>query len=107
METARLNQLILSLIKDGLVNLRLVYGLQTLGIQADGYMLHLSNSVFELMGYDPADRRTDAIHDHYIRLSQKIAHIDIFEAPELLEDLAREIFVYLRTSCSDPLPEIE
>lgn len=107
METARLNQLVLSLIKDDLINLRLVYGLQAMGIQADGYMLHLSNSVFELMGYESADRRTDSIHDHYIRLSQKIAHIDIFEAPELLDELAREIFVYLKTSCSQTLPETD
>lgn len=107
MEPTQRNTLILSLIKDDLINLRLIYGLQAMGIQADGYMLHLSNSVFELMGFDAFDRRTDAIHDHYIRLSQKIAHIDIFEAPELLDELSREIFVYLRTSCSNPLPELE
>jgi hypothetical protein len=107
METARLNQLVLSLIKDDLVNLRLIYGLQAMGIHADGYMLHLSNTVFALMGFDDTDRRTDAIHDHYIRLSQKIAHIDIHEAPELLDELAREIYVYLRTSCSSALPEAE
>lgn len=41
---------IISLIKDDLTHIRLVYGLETLGLNAGNYYLHLNETIFKLVG---------------------------------------------------------
>jgi hypothetical protein len=44
--------LILSLIKDDLINTKLVSGIESLGIDAGLYLLGISDAIFVLMGID-------------------------------------------------------
>ena len=53
-------QLIVSLIKDDLIHTKLIYGLEALGLNALDYHLHLSETVFELLGI-PDDESTEGI----------------------------------------------
>ena len=43
-------EIIIRLIKDHLVNTRLINGLYNLGVYADDYHLHLSDTIFKMNG---------------------------------------------------------
>lgn len=84
-------ELIISLIKDDLVNDKLVNGLIDIGLNPGDYFLHLSETIFKLMGFED-NMMTDEIFNHYLRLSQKAKHIDISNSNGQLEALANEIY---------------
>lgn len=45
-------ELIVSLIKDNLINTRLVHGLDLLGLDSGNYHIHLSQTIFNLIGIE-------------------------------------------------------
>lgn len=87
-------QLIISLIKDDLINTRLVNGLNAIGLMADDYLLHLSDTIFKLMGI-PDDPRGEEIFEYYMDLLKKVEAVDVTESHAPLDDLALEIFIEL------------
>lgn len=52
MDVLQKEKLVISLIKDDLINLKLIYGLRDLGIDTNEYYLHASDTVFELLGFN-------------------------------------------------------
>jgi hypothetical protein len=66
--------LILSLIKDDLVNNKLVVGLNNLGLSAGDYHLQLSETILTMIGLDTED---DSIHDLYFQLTQQSESLDL------------------------------
>lgn len=89
-------QLILSLIKDDLTNLKLVYSLNALGLAADNYTLHSGSTVINLMKINASGLQWENIHDGYLERTRKVTQIDIQESPVLLDALAEEIYGYLK-----------
>ncbi len=87
-------QLILSLIKDDLINSRLVNGLNNIGLAADDYLLNLSDTIFKLMGFED-NQRTEEIYEHYLTLTKKVIDIDVTISHAPLDDLALEIYIDL------------
>lgn len=83
--------LILSLIKDDLIHVKLIYSFEKLGFYSDCYCLHLSSTVFELMGFK-SSKESDEVFDRYLELSEKVVDIDITESNESMEKLALEIY---------------
>ena len=88
------SELIKSLIRDDLINTKLIYGLGDLGLNADNYLLHLSETVFDLMGFDES-QQTDELTERYIEMTECIKTVDIFEPVNLLEKLAEKIHAEL------------
>jgi len=84
-------KLIISLIKDDLTNDKLVNGLAEMGLNPGDYFLHLSETVFKLMGFE-GSMLTDEIFNHYLLLGQKVKHIDIARDNGQLDRLANEIY---------------
>lgn len=84
-------KLILSLIKDDLINSKLNIGLANLGLQPDLYLLGISETVFALMGIKD-DERGEALFEHYLELRQKVEAIDLTKSYEFLDSLALEIY---------------
>jgi hypothetical protein len=84
-------QLILSLIKDDLMNNQLVNALNDLGLEANHYALHLQESIFQLMGIEHSIANK-AINQHYFHLCQQIS---IKQNSLELEQLAETIYSYL------------
>jgi hypothetical protein len=87
-------QLIISLIKDDLINNKLVNGLNQLGLCASDYHLHLSETIFSLMGID-SSADDDKLLDYYIQLSSAIQSVnlsDITGRDAIAEKLARAIY---------------
>lgn len=84
-------KLILSLIKDDLINSKLTIGLDKLGLQPELYLLGLSDTVFMLMSIKN-NQRGEALFEHYLELRQKVEAIDLTKSYESLDGLALEIY---------------
>jgi hypothetical protein len=87
---------ILSLIKDHLINAKLVNGLNEMGLNADPYCLHLSDAIFNIMGYEE-NEATEQIFERYMELSKRALFIDITHSNKPLDDLALQIYIELST----------
>lgn len=81
--------LIISLIKDNLVSTRLISGLAALGLDPVYYDLHLSTTIFNLIGIREDD---DELFEEYLELCKQVIQLDIFEYPELLDSSAHGIY---------------
>jgi hypothetical protein len=93
-------KLILSLIKDHLINSKLVNSLNEMGLNADNYFLHLSDTIFNLMGYEDNDE-TEETFERYMELSKRAMFIDISQSNKPLDDLALQIYIELSTRKSN------
>ena len=94
MKAKQSRALILSLIKDDLINSKLLRGLNKAGLDADRYCLFLSGTIFDLLGY-PNNERSDEIFSEYIKLTEQSDKVDIRETPNALDGLANEIYIFL------------
>lgn len=87
-------KLILSLIKDDLINSKLVNGLDALGLNAQDYLLHLSDTVFKLMEIKD-DEKGEKLFEHYLDLKNNVRFIEGAKSHEAFDDLALAIYVDL------------
>lgn len=93
-------KLILSLIKDDLINTKLVNGLDALGLNAQDYLLHLSDTVFKLMRIKD-DKKGEKLFQHYLDLKDNVRFIENAKSHEAFDDLALAIYVDLVSKRSD------
>lgn len=84
-------KLILSLIKDDLINTNLICNLRKIGLHSDCYYLNLSSTVFELMGFK-SSVETDEVFNKYINMAEKAVMMDITESNRDMESLALVIY---------------
>jgi hypothetical protein len=77
---------VLSLIKDDLINNKLINGLNMLGLSAGDYHLHLSETILNLIGLDTEN---DAIHDLYFNLTQQSETLDLTDITNREKQLTR------------------
>ncbi len=82
-------ELVISLIKDDLTNIRLVHGLDILGLDSGNYYLHLSETIFKLIGITADD--TD-FFEEYMDECRTVNNIEIFKHPELLNSLVHSLY---------------
>jgi hypothetical protein len=92
METISNEELIMRLIKDSLINTKLISGLNSLGLIADDYTLFLGETIFLLMGFE-AGEQSDLIFDKvYLALSEKVSDIKFSDSMQEVEILSKEIY---------------
>jgi hypothetical protein len=85
-------ELVISLIRDNLINLKLVSGLNHLGLIADDYYLHLGDTIFKLMGFE-ANEQSDLIFETvFMGNSEKVAQIAISVSMDELNLLSMAIY---------------
>ena len=97
MEITNEKEFILTLIKDDLMNIRLIAGLQAIGLKdASDYHLHLSQTIFTLLGFEPDSDHENKIFDEYYETSRSVLNIDIFKFPEKFDEFANEIYIKLK-----------
>lgn len=87
-------KLILSLIKDDLINTKLVNGLDAIGLNAQDYLLHLSDTIFKLMKIKD-DEKGEKLFEHYLNLKDNVRFINDAKSHEAFDDLAHAIYVEL------------
>jgi hypothetical protein len=92
MEEIDKTELILSLIKDNLVNMKLINGLNNLGLIADDYYLNLGDTVFKLMGFEASDKNDLIFEKVFLANSEKIDQINISHSKEEAMRLSMEIY---------------
>ena len=84
-------ELIIKLIKDDLINYKLITGLNEIGLEAEKYDVYLCDTVLELIGIEVDDHNVDLVHEYYNSLSAKSKSINMRPDHELKE-LAAEIY---------------
>jgi hypothetical protein len=85
-------ELILSLIQDNLINLKLVTGLNSLGLIADDYYLNLGNTVFKLMGFKPSEQSDLLFERVFMAISETIAEINFSDSKDEVILLSMKIY---------------
>ena len=84
--------LILSLIKDDLINTKLISGLENLGIDAGLYLLGISDAIFVLMGIDN-DEQGEELFEYYLELRDgKLKKDDLKKPCAKLDNLVADIY---------------
>jgi hypothetical protein len=91
MDTIKTEKLILSLIKDDLINTNLIFNLRKIGLHSDCYYLNLSSTIFDLMGFTNSEE-TDEVFHRYVEMTEEAAKIDITETNKMLEKFALQIY---------------
>jgi hypothetical protein len=92
METLNKKELVISLIKDNLINLKLITGLNHLGLIADDYYLGLGDTIFKLMGFEASEKSDLIFETVFMGNSEKIAQIAIAGSLDELNLLSMEIY---------------
>jgi hypothetical protein len=81
---------IISLIRDDLINYKLVSSLNDLGLNAHDYFLRLSETIFELVGID--ERESDTIFESYLLQLKKVKKLPLKKSAAGLDLLAASIY---------------
>jgi hypothetical protein len=87
-----IKNLVISLIKDDLVNNKLVSGLNNLGLSASDFHLGLSDTILTLM---QLDCENDSIQDAYFNLTQQCSLLNLSDLANRalqLDNLANNIY---------------
>lgn len=94
MKTKNQKNLLLSLIKDDLINYKLVSALNALGLHATDYFLHLSDIIFDLAGFKN-DAYSDEVYELYLQKIKTVQGIAINTSTKQLDALALDIYLLL------------
>ncbi len=90
METEKNQKLILSLIRDSLINHKLISSLNSLGLNANDYSLYLGNTIFLLMGFEKHEQSDLIFENVYLANAEKVNQIHF--SIEELDALSKEIY---------------
>ena len=85
-------ELIISLIRDNLINTKLILGLSKLGLIANDYSLHLGDTIFELMGFEANEQNDFLFERVFLANSKKVINIDFSQSKDELTLLSMEIY---------------
>jgi hypothetical protein len=92
MEEMNKQELILALIRDNLINMKLVGGLNALGLIADDYYLNLGDTVFKLMGFEASEKSDLIFEKVFMANSEKVSQIDFSTSRDEIMRLSMEIY---------------
>ena len=92
MKRKKNKSIILKLIRDGLINLKLINGLIASGLDAHDYRISIGDAIFVLMGF-----KNNKIHDFifdnvYLAISEKVKDIDFSVSMKKLNELSEMIY---------------
>jgi hypothetical protein len=87
--------LIVSLIRDSLVNYKLTAGLNALGLNADDYHVFLPDTIFKLMELEKLEESDLVFEKVFLANAEKIKHIQFPASAEELDALSENIYEQL------------
>lgn len=85
-------QLIIRLIRDSLINSKLISGLNALGLHADNYTTFLGDTIFLLMGFQSHPQSDLIFENVFLKNAEKVRSIDFSFSTEKLDVLSEEIY---------------
>jgi hypothetical protein len=83
------------LIKQDLLNTRIIMGFLAMGIEANDYTTDLSEFIFMLVGVDPEHRQIEEIFKHYMTMIRKVIHLNILIQKNEFDEMANDIYNFL------------
>lgn len=89
---------IMALIEGDVMNSKLVFTLNNIGVKADDYLIDIPHVIFKLMGIKE-ENRTEELYRKYYDLMQQVEHIDL-RVPGEKSRFSRKIYNYLRAEAS-------
>lgn len=91
MKPTNQQELIVSLITDDLIHTKLVQGLMQLGLGAEHYFLHLSDTVFELLEFSN-NQQQEEVYQQYLHLCKQVEEFNITTDYVAFKQLALRIY---------------
>jgi len=88
--------LIVSLIKDDIINSCLVNRLNDAGLDAGDYYLNLSDTIFGLLKFKD-DFKTESVYVRYLKMIKRVTPKHLHDDREKLDKLAKEIYEFLKS----------
>lgn len=88
-------KLIVSLIRDSLINFKLVSGLNAMGLNADDYHTYLGDTIFKLMKLENHAHSDLIFEKVFLANAQRVRHIRFPASAEELEQLSEDIYEQL------------
>lgn len=88
--------LIVSLIKDDIINSCLIDRLNKAGLDAGDYYLDLGNTIFTLLGFRD-DMKSEAVYQKYLKMIKQVTPSEIKENRQKLDKFADEIYKFLKS----------
>lgn len=86
--------IIINLIKQDLINWKMIHSLQKVQVRADDYQLDISSIIFEMMNLE--DRKdADEIFEKYMELSKPVLKLSVSLSKRKIDVLASKIYDYL------------
>lgn len=87
-------ELIIGLIKDDLINTKLISGLENFGIDGGLYLLGISDAIFALMEVEE-NEKGEKLFEYYIKLRQKGKSLNLKVFDKKAHKVAHEIYAKL------------
>lgn len=86
--------IIINLIKQDLINWKMIHSLQKVQVRADDYQLDIGSIIFEMMNLE--DRNdVDEIFEKYLELSKPVLKLSVSQSNRKIDVLASKIYDYL------------
>jgi hypothetical protein len=95
MNTLASSTVIISLIRDSLVNYKLTTGLNALGLNADDYHVYLPDTIFKLMELENIEEGDLVFEKVFLANAQKVKQIQFPASSEELNELSEGIYEQL------------
>ncbi len=96
--------IIINLIKQDLINWKMIQLLQNMQVRADDYQLDIGSIIFEIM--DLEDRKdVDELFEKYVEMSRPILRLMVGQSNRKIDVLASKIYEYLEEitrNCEHP-----
>jgi hypothetical protein len=90
--------IVTNLIKQDLINWKMINLLQNMQVRADDYQLNLGSIIFEIM--DLENRKdVDELFDKYVELSKPILKLSTSQSNRKIDVLASKIYEFLEEYC--------
>lgn len=86
--------IIINLIKQDLINWKMIHSLQKVQVRADDYQLDIGSIIFEMM--DLENRKdVDEIFEKYVEMSRPVLKLIVGQSNRKIDVLASKIYDYL------------
>lgn len=90
--------IVTNLIKQDLINWKMINSLQNMQVRADDYQLDIGSIIFEMM--DLENRKdVDELFEKYMELSKPILKLNVSQSNRKIDVLATKIYDYLEQYC--------
>lgn len=89
------SEIVIALIKDHLINTKLLESLYALKVDADEYTIYAGDSVFKLMELGEDEWSDDVYENYYMVLLREVHELQIREDHDRLNSLAETIYLKL------------